>query len=70
MTFGSVSRVADDAYLESIRQECLKIYQECPPVPGKDINEEGENCVAALLADLRRRTNPSSGRADAQSASP
>ena len=32
----------DDPHLEAIRQECLKISRECPPVPGKDINEEGE----------------------------
>lgn len=59
----------NDPYLESIRQECLSICQECPPVPGKDINEEGEKRVTALLADLRRRTNPGSGRANALSAS-
>jgi hypothetical protein len=44
----------DDPHLEAIRQECLEISRECPPVPGKDINEEGEKRVAALLADLRR----------------
>ena len=54
----------DDPPLESIRQECMKICRECPPVPGKDINEEGETRVAALLADLRRR-DPGSGAADA-----
>jgi hypothetical protein len=46
-----------DPYLESIRHECLMIREECPPVPGKDINEineEGQRRVAALLADLRR----------------
>jgi hypothetical protein len=59
----------DDSYLESIRQECLKICRECPPIPGKDINEEGEARVAALLADLRRRSNPGSGGADALSTS-
>jgi hypothetical protein len=46
----------DDPHLESIRQECLKICRECPPVPGKDINKEGETRVAALLADLRGRS--------------
>lgn len=55
----------NDTYLESIRLECLKICQECPPVPGKDINEEGEKRVAALLAELRRRTYPSGGAVDA-----
>lgn len=44
----------DDPHLESIRQECLKICRECPPVSGKDINEEGETLIAALLLDLRR----------------
>jgi hypothetical protein len=58
----------DDPHLEFIRQECLKICRECPPVPGKDINEEGETRVAALLADLRR-SNPGSGGADAVSTS-
>ena len=55
----------NDPYLESIRQECLRICQECPPVPGKDINEVGEKRVATLLADLRRGTCPSNGPADA-----
>jgi hypothetical protein len=59
----------DDPYLESIRLECLRICQECPPVPGKDINEEGEKRVATLLADLRRRNSPSNGPADALSTS-
>jgi hypothetical protein len=53
----------DDSHLESIRLECLRICQECPPAPGKDINEEGEKRVAALLADLRRRNSPSNGPA-------
>jgi hypothetical protein len=47
----------DDPHLESIRQECLKICRECPPVTGKDINQEGETRVAALLADLRSRSD-------------
>ena len=55
----------NDPYLESIRLECLRICQECPPAPGKDINEEGEKRVAALLAELRRRTYTSGGAADA-----
>jgi hypothetical protein len=59
----------NDSYLESIRLECLRICQECPPVPGKDINEEGQKRVAALLAELRRRTNPSGGAVDAPSIS-
>jgi len=59
----------NDPYLESIRQESLRICRECPPAPGKDINEESEKRVAALLTDLRRRTNPSSGHADALSTS-
>ena len=59
----------DDPYLESIRLECLRICQECPPVPGKDINEEGEKRVATLLADLRRRNSPRNGPADALSSS-
>ena len=58
----------DDPHLEAIRQECVKICRECPPVPGKDINEEGETRAAALLADLRR-LNPGSGAADALSTS-
>jgi hypothetical protein len=57
----------DDPHLEAIRQDCLKIWRECPPVPGKDINEEGETRVAALLADLRRRSNSGRGGADAVS---
>jgi hypothetical protein len=55
----------DEPFLESIRQECLRICQECPPVPGKDINEVGEKRVGTLLANLRRRTSSSNGRADA-----
>jgi hypothetical protein len=35
----------------------LKICRECPPVTGKDINQEGETRVAALLADLRSRSD-------------
>jgi hypothetical protein len=58
----------DDPHLEAIRQECLKICRECPPVPGKDINEEGERRVSALLAGLRRRANPDSST-DVMSAS-
>jgi hypothetical protein len=54
----------NDSYLESIRLECLRICQECPPVPGKDINDEGEKRVAALLAELRRRADTSDGIAD------
>lgn len=46
----------DDPYLESIRVECLRICRECAPVPGRDINEEGEKRVAMLLADLRARS--------------
>jgi hypothetical protein len=59
----------DDPDLESIRLECLRICQECPPAPGRDINEEGERRVAALLADLRRSNSASNGPADALSAS-
>jgi hypothetical protein len=59
----------DDSHLESIRLECLRICHECPPVPGKDINEEGEKRVAALLADLRRRNRPSNGPTAAPSTS-
>lgn len=55
----------NDPYLESIRLECLRICQECSPVPGKDINQEGEKRVAALLTELRRRTYTSDGPADA-----
>jgi hypothetical protein len=58
----------DDPHLETIRQECLKICRECPPAPGRDINEEGERRVAALLADLRRNS-ASNVPADALSAS-
>ena len=54
----------DDPHLEAIRLECLKICRECPPVPGKDINQEGETRVAALLADLRRRSVPDSSASD------
>ena len=43
----------DDPHLESIRQECLRICRDCPPVPGKDMNQEGERRVAALLSKLR-----------------
>ena len=50
----------NDPHLESIRLECIRICQKCPPTPGKDINEEGEKRVAALLADLRRRADRSS----------
>jgi len=59
----------DDAYLESIRQECLRIWQECSHVPGRDISEEGENRVAAVLTELRRRTDLRTGPADALSGS-
>jgi hypothetical protein len=59
----------NDPYLESIRQESWRICRECPPAPGKDINEEGEKRVAALLADLRRRNNLGSGHSDGLSAS-
>ena len=59
----------DDPYLESIRLECQRICQECPPVPGKDINEDGEKRVAVLLAELRRRTNSDSSRTDVVPAS-
>ena len=52
----------NDPHLESIRLECLRICQVCPPVPGKDINEEGEKRVAALLAELQHRTHRSGGR--------
>lgn len=55
----------NDPHLESIRLECLRICQECPPVPGKDINEEGAKRVAALLAELQHRTHRSGGAADA-----
>lgn len=54
----------DDPHLEAIRQECLEICRECPPVPGKDINEEGEKRVATLLAGLRRRSGPGSSASD------
>lgn len=54
----------DDAYLESIRRECLQVWQECSHVPGRDISEEGANRVAAVLAELRRRTNRGTGPAD------
>jgi hypothetical protein len=54
----------NDPYLESIRVECLRICQECPPVPGKGFNEEGEKRVAALLAELRRGADTSDGAAD------
>jgi hypothetical protein len=49
----------NDPYLESIRLVCLRVCQECPPAPGRDINEEGEKRVAALLADLQRRAQRS-----------
>jgi hypothetical protein len=51
----------DDPHLEAIRQECLNIWRECPPAAGKDINEEGETRVAALLAKLRRSVPGTSG---------
>jgi hypothetical protein len=54
-----------DRYLESIRLECRRICRECPPVPGRDINEEGEKRVAALLADLRRHAERTGDAADA-----
>ena len=53
----------DDPYLESIRQESLRICRECPPVPGKDMNEEGERRIAALLSELRGGAD---GRMDPQ----
>src|SRR5688572_6260341 len=52
-----LARPINDPYLESIRQECQKIFQECPGGVGKDISDEGEKRVAALLAELRRRTH-------------
>lgn len=45
----------NDPELEAVRLECQKICRECPPAPGKDFNEEGEQRIAALLADLQRR---------------
>ena len=59
----------NDPYLESIRQECQRIFQECPGGPGKDINDEGEKRVVALRAELRRRTHTSDSGANAQSVS-
>jgi hypothetical protein len=55
----------NDPYLESIRQECQRIFQECPGGPGKDISDDGEMRVAALLAELRRRVHTSGGGTDA-----
>ena len=45
----------ENPYLESVRVECMRICRECPPAPGKDINDEGERRIAALLAELRDR---------------
>jgi len=45
----------DDPHLESIRQACLPIDQECQAVPGKYMREVGVTRVEALLADVRRR---------------
>ena len=45
----------DDPYLESIRKECLRICRECPAPRGRNMSDEGEARIAALLADLRRR---------------
>jgi hypothetical protein len=56
----------DDPYLESVRQGCLKICRERPPVPGKDMNEEGERRVAALLNELRGLANHGARTADGQ----
>jgi hypothetical protein len=54
----------DDPYLESIRQESLRICRECPPAPGKDMNEDGERRVAALLSELRGGANHGARTAD------
>ena len=44
----------DDPYLESIRQQCLKIIDECPGSGSRDdISVEGLNRVAAILRELR-----------------
>jgi hypothetical protein len=43
----------DDPDLESIRQECLKICRECPPVPGKDMKEDGERRVESHDYDVK-----------------
>lgn len=60
-----LARPIDDPDLESIRLTCLKIRQEYPSTGGKDISEEGEQRVAALLDELRHRMNPDSPTADA-----
>jgi hypothetical protein len=57
----------NDPYLESIRQECQRIFRECPGGPGKGISDDGEQRVAALLAELRRRTHTNGGGTDALS---
>jgi type II secretory pathway pseudopilin PulG len=49
----------NDQYLESIRQECLRICHECPSA--RYVNAEGEKRIAALLRELRQRTHLAGG---------
>lgn len=55
----------NDPYLESIRQECLRICHECPSA--RNVNQEGEKRIAALLRDLRQRTHLAGGSAGSHS---
>jgi hypothetical protein len=46
----------DDPYLESVRQQCLRIVRETDPAPpGQDLSDEGRRRLAGLLHALRDR---------------
>jgi hypothetical protein len=47
----------DDPYLESIRQRCLRVVEECTPEkPTEYISQTGVQRVRAMLAELRAHT--------------
>jgi hypothetical protein len=52
----------DDPYLESLRQRCLRVVEECPrEKPNEDISQAGTEQVRAMLKELRQKypTDPS-----------
>jgi hypothetical protein len=47
----------DDPYLESIRQRCRRVVEECPrEKPTEDISQAGVERIRTMLAELRGRT--------------
>jgi hypothetical protein len=53
----------DDPYLESVRQECLRIIGKTDPAPpGQDLSDEGLRRLAALLDKLRHRGRAAKSR--------